>query len=56
LPSVRCETFNDLLWTYVTEIARRKKISRCNALETIVEEHMKFMAKIEQERKKPGKR
>lgn len=56
LPSVRCETFNDLLWTYVAEIAKRKKISRCDALQDIVEEHMRFMAKLEQERKKSGKK
>jgi len=44
LPSVRCENFNDLLWTYVSEIAKIRKISRCKALEKVVEEHMKFMA------------
>lgn len=50
MPSVRCEKFNDLLWTYVTEIAKRRKISRCQALERVVEEHMRFMA-LEQERR-----
>lgn len=54
LPSVRCESFNDLLWTYVAEIAKRKKITRCDALQSIVEEHMRFMAKMELERKKYG--
>jgi len=50
VPSVRCESFNDLLWTYVAEIAKIKKISRCKALESIIEEHMKFMA-LEQKKR-----
>ena len=50
MPSVRCENFNDLLWTYVSEIAKMRKISRCKALEKVVEEHMRFMA-LEQQRK-----
>ena len=50
MPSVRCESFDDLLWTYVTEIARLKKIGRCEALQRVVEEHMKFMAMKQQER------
>ncbi|MGQ0791734.1 MAG: hypothetical protein ACT4NJ_05875 [Nitrosopumilaceae archaeon] len=49
MPSVRCESFNDLLWTYVTETARLRKINRCEALQKIVEEHMKFMAMKQQE-------
>ena len=49
MPSVRCEFFNDLLWTYVAEIAKRRKVTRCDALESIVKEHMKFMAKMEKE-------
>ena len=55
MPSVRCESFNDLLWTYVTEIAKRRKISRCKAMENVVTEHMKFMA-LEEERRKNGKK
>jgi len=50
MPSIRCESFNDLLWAYVADIARIRKISRCNALETVIEEHMKFMA-LEQHRR-----
>ena len=57
MPSVRCENFNDLLWTYVSEVAKIRRISRCKALEKVVEEHMKFMA-LEQEKrsKKNGKK
>jgi len=54
MPSVRCESFDDLLWTYVTEIARLRKIGRCEALQRIVEEHMKFMA-MKQQEKEVGK-
>jgi len=55
---VRCESFSDLLWTYVSEIAKIRKKSRCEALQLIVEEHMKFMAmrQQEQEAKKNGKK
>ena len=49
MPTVRCESFNDLLWRYVTEIARLRKIPRCDALQRIVEEHMKFMAEKQEE-------
>jgi len=47
MPSVRCESFNDLLWTYVAEVAKRRKMTRCKALEKIIEEHIRFMADIE---------
>ena len=50
MPSVRCENFNDLLWTYISEIAKIRKIPRCKALEKVVDEHMQFMA-LEQERR-----
>ena len=56
MPSVRCEKFNDRLWTYVSEIAKIRKIGRCKALEKVVEEHMKFMALAEQRRKEDGKK
>ena len=49
MPTVRCESFNDLLWRYVAEIARLRKIPRCDALQRIVEEHMKFMAEKQEE-------
>ena len=51
MPSVRCESFDDLLWTYVAEVAKRRKIGRCEALQKIVEEHIRFMADVETERK-----
>ncbi len=57
MPSIRCESFNELLWAYITDIAKIKKISRCKALETVIEEHMKFMALEQQTRgKKYGKK
>ena len=52
MPSVRCELFNDLLWTYVAEVAKRRKMTRCKALEKIVEEHIRFMADIELQKEK----
>ena len=60
MPSVRCEDFNEVLWTYVAETARRRKKTRCKALQLIVEEHMKFMAREQTTRgkgrgKKEGK-
>jgi hypothetical protein len=42
--NIRCSNFNDAIWTYVVEYARRKGISRCEALERIVIEHMKVVA------------
>jgi len=56
MPSVRCENFDDLLWTYVSEIAKIRRVSRCKALQNVVEEHMRFMALEEQRRKKSGKK
>jgi len=50
MPSVRCENFSDLLWAYVSEIAKIRKISRCKALEKVIEEHMRFVA-LEQQRR-----
>lgn len=50
MPNIRCDSFNDLLWAYVTDIAKIKKISRCKALEEVIKEHMKFMA-LEQQRR-----
>jgi hypothetical protein len=47
---VRCQNFNDDVWNYVTEYAKKKKISRCEALKSIVIEHMKFMI-IEQNKR-----
>ena len=55
MPSVRCENFNDLLWTYVSEIAKIRKIPRCKALEKVVQEHMQFMALEQEKRGKNGK-
>ena len=52
MPSIRCESFNELLWAYITDIAKIRKISRCKALETVIEEHMKFMALAQQKRGK----
>lgn len=57
MPSIRCESFNELLWAYITDIAKIRKIRRCKALETVIEEHMKFMALAQQNiGKKNGKK
>lgn len=57
MPSIRCESLNELLWAYITDIAKIRKISRCKALETVIEEHMKFMALAQQNKgKKNGKK
>jgi hypothetical protein len=47
---VRCKDFNDVLWTYVVENANRRGISRCEALQKIVKEHMKFLMEAQKER------
>lgn len=44
---VRCSDFDDAVWTYVAEYAKRKGISRCEALRDIVIEHMKVVAEAQ---------
>ncbi len=46
---VRCPGFKDVVWTYVAEYAIRKKISRCEALEQIVVDHMRFVKWVTEE-------
>jgi hypothetical protein len=45
--NVRCPDFNDTVWNYVAEYAKRKGITRCAALEQIVIEHMKVVAEAQ---------
>ncbi|MDH5267236.1 MAG: hypothetical protein OEW62_06110 [Candidatus Bathyarchaeota archaeon] len=45
--NVRCPNFNDTIWLYVTEYAKRKGMSRCEALQEIVTEHMRFVAETQ---------
>lgn len=40
---VRCRNLDSDLWTYVVEYARIRKMNRCEALEQIILEHMKFV-------------
>ena len=40
---VRCRELDNDLWTYVTEYARLRRMSRCKALEHIILEHMRFI-------------
>lgn len=47
---VRCKNFNDTLWAYVVENANRREITRCEALQEIVKEHMKFLVEAQKER------
>jgi len=53
---VRCSQFNDTVWMYVTEYAKRKKISRCEALEQIAVEHMRFLAEVQRKLYEKGKK
>ena len=46
---IRCRNFNGTLWAYVAENARLRKITRCEALEKIVEEHMRIFAERQME-------
>ncbi len=45
--NVRCPNFHDAVWNYVAEYAKRKRISRCEALQQIVIEHMKVVAETQ---------
>lgn len=47
---VRCKGFNKTLWAYVVENASRRGITRCEALEAIVKEHMRFLMKAQKEK------
>lgn len=47
---VRCKNFNDIFWAYVVENADRRGITRCEALQEIVKEHMKFLVEAQKER------
>ena len=56
---VRCNSFNPVLWQYVADYARLGKFSRCDALQRIVQEHMRVVALEYQEilgKKKRGKK
>ena len=45
--NVRCSGFNDKIWMYVAEYAKMKGMSRCEALEQIVVEHMRVVAEAQ---------
>jgi hypothetical protein len=53
MPVIRCENINSIHWAYVTEYAKKRRLSRCDALEKIIEEHIRFTAR-EHERRYPG--
>jgi hypothetical protein len=53
---VRCPNFNDTIWSYVAEYAKRKGISRCEALEQIVIEHMKVLAEVQRKLYEKGRK
>jgi hypothetical protein len=46
--SVRCSDIDTIIWSYVVENARMRKVSRCEALELLIKEHMQFMAKAQE--------
>jgi len=54
--NVRCSKFNDTIWNYVAEYAKRKRISRCEALEQIVIEHMRVVAEATKKMYEQGKK
>jgi len=39
---VYCQELNPVCWAWVTEYARRRRIKRCEALEKVIEEHIRF--------------
>jgi len=39
---VYCQDLNPVCWSWVTEYAHRRRIKRCEALEKIIEQHIKF--------------
>lgn len=39
---VYCQDLNPVCWAWVTEYARRSGIKRCEALQKIIEEHIRF--------------
>ena len=47
---VRCKDFDDTIWAYVVENARVRNLSRCETLQQIVLEHMKFMYQEQKDR------
>ena len=53
---VRCSNFDDTIWRYVAEYAKRKGISRCEALEKIIIEHMKVVAEAQKKMYERGEK
>ncbi len=39
---VYCQDLNPVCWAWVTEYALRRGIKRCDALEEIIEDHIRF--------------
>ncbi|MCV0410761.1 hypothetical protein [Nitrosopumilus sp.] len=39
---VNCSDINQVCWAWVSEYAKRKRIKRCEALEKIIEDHIRF--------------
>ena len=39
---VYCQELNPVCWAWVAEYARRRRIKRCEALEKVIEEHIRF--------------
>lgn len=44
MPAIRCDNVNPLLWAYVSEYSKKRRVGRCKGLEKIIEEHMRFAA------------
>lgn len=54
--NIRCPKFDDTTWIYVVKYAELKGISRCKALEKIVQEHMKILAETQRKIYEKGKK
>ena len=53
---VRCQGFNDVVWSYVAEYAVRRKMTRCEALGQIVIDHMRLLKWAEEVAGKPAQK
>lgn len=47
---VYCQDLNPVCWAWVTEYAHRRRIKRCEALEKIIEQHIKFTMLVYEEK------
>ena len=51
---VKCDSFEDNVWDYVVEYAHRRGMTRCEALEQIVREHVQLVSQIQTTKRDEG--